>query len=288
MNLLTEIVEKHTKTQPNEYPTALREREQTLSAECDLLAKCEGSLLAVEKNSKETIQKRLRSADAELKKLQLRRLLMEQGFPILDPEPFRMRNEKGLPKLALFSVDSDICRFQFSSLGRFYYPSLPRIYDGVWHDIELAMAKSVTDTVRVIKRRSRIASLSLVFVVLAFLVAQQVQFGVASIGANAFGGVILLCFWFVLHSLDAIERGVDFSLVYSVKFSGLIPPEKREKIKTLMKAGGRVSLLAEVDEWGKSIKTDPLILISDEERFYVAGSFDTTTLEDYIAKEFVR
>ena len=291
MNVLQEVVRKHANQKPKKDVTALQKRERELVAERDLLADCRANLLLVEESAKKQIDEKMTEANTELARVRSERFLAEQGYPILDPEPFRMRDETGLPKLALFSVDCPTCQFYFSnSYGSYFFsPNLPKSYAGVYDDVECSMSATLSGRFGKVKQQFRFAPWGVVLVALSFWLLYSRPPGFVD-NLPAIAGIVVGVACIIYGMLSFDQRFDGLTLAHTVKFSGIIPKEKREKLGMLMQTIGpsRVFLLAEVDEWGKTIKTDPLVLISDDEYFYVADSFDTTTLERYVTKEFVR
>ncbi len=74
-------------------------------------------------------------------------------------------------------------------------------------------------------------------------------------------------------------------------FNGLIPPETKSKIKTANKIFDKeVCLIAETmpEEWNvQTVKTDPLVVgVLNGENCYLIDHFNTTSVEDYVRKEF--
>lgn len=292
MNLLQEVARNHANQKPKEDVSVLRRRERELVAECDLLAECKANLLEVEENSRKEIASRLAEVGTELAEVRFDCFLSESGYPILDPEPFRMRDEKGLPKLALFSVDSSTCQFYCSNSYGHYFsaPPLPKSYRDVYKDVGRTMAATLAERFEKVKQQFRFALWGATFSMLSLWLLLSRPGFVYNIPAIA--GIVLGALSFFYYGMRNLNpRFEGLTLTHRVEFSGIIPKEKRQKIGMLMKrtAGpGKVFLLAEVGEWGKTIKTDPLVLVSDDTHFYVADSFDTTTLEGYVAREFVR
>ena len=202
-----------------------------------------------------------------------------------------MSTEKGLPKLALFSVYSSTSRFYCSNSYGYYFSHsyLPQSYSGVYDDVGRSMSTTLEERFQAVKRQFRFAPWGAILLALSFwlwLSRPGFMYYIPVLAGITAG---LVSFIYGMMSLSPRFDGI--TLTHAVEFSGIIPHAKREKIGMLMKrtvGPGKVFLLAEVGEWGKTIKTDPLVLVSDDTYFYVADSFDTTTLEGYVAKEFVR
>jgi len=90
--------------------------------------------------------------------------------------------------------------------------------------------------------------------------------------------------------------GASVKVSISTKFTGAIPDEVREKIRAAESSGefDEVMLIAEVPEWkiDQTVvlvpKGDPLVVGKKGELLWLIDAFDTTPIEEYVAKEFTQ
>jgi hypothetical protein len=74
----------------------------------------------------------------------------------------------------------------------------------------------------------------------------------------------------------------------STKFSGIIPAEVRQRIRDTKQCFDKTLLIQEVVEWNATVEriADPLVIGVKNGVHYLVDRFDTTSLEDYVAREF--
>lgn len=285
MNAIAEILDKHCRTV-----------EGNMTGERDVLPALERQLASVrghttllfpiEQGEKRSCLVEEERLNKEIRRLRLRQFIFERQCPVLAPEALKLRNDKGLPLMALFSLDrADSTLTYSSSIGRFdsTCSSLPQDYLDVYDDIAGKMAATAAEIVRTQKRSAWLWFICGVALALAVKLLPQS----AHPGFSA--GIILSAIFVVLGGLflNTVCRIIDgVTLSHSVAWSGLIPPPARRRIKEIQNLGASVVLLAEVKEWGTGIKRDPLILVADSNQFYIVDSFETTTLERHVALEY--
>ena len=95
------------------------------------------------------------------------------------------------------------------------------------------------------------------------------------------------------HDLQEWLGHQTTSLDIKSYFQGIVPVETKRKIKEARKVFGKRKLffIAETrpESWDvKEITRDPLVVGVLEDKCYLVDKFDTTPLEEYVSKEFVR
>ena len=286
MSTISEVLEKHTRPLAGDERLDSKKMKE-LMREHDILRNCAAHLLKIEDAIKLAVEVRLKEVTEELSQLRLKQFLSEKQCPVLDAEPFRWRNKEGLPTLALFSVLSLLgpqCRFDYTTMyDRLFPPRVPAGYTGVWNDLKPVMAAELAPQIQRVKQWKRLLPWGIADMAAGMMV-------VLSSPALAVLALPLVLYGAVCFVSSIVQGYMVFSdgltLTHSVQWRGLIPEPARVKIAEAQNAGGQVFLLAEVEEWGTTIWQDPLILVSHGEWFYLLGSFEPTTLEDYVAREF--
>lgn len=83
-------------------------------------------------------------------------------------------------------------------------------------------------------------------------------------------------------------KGDRHAVSLTAKFSGIIPAEAKQQIQKAKTQFDSVLLLQEAVEWDAELHPvpDPLIIGVKNGVYYLVGDFDTTTMEEYVKKEF--
>lgn len=285
MNAIAEILDKHCGT-VNGNMTGERDVLPALERQLASVRGHTASLFPIEQGEKRSCMAEEERLNKEIRRLRLRQFLFERQCPVLAPEALKLRNDKGLPQVALFTLDCSESSFTYySARGRLTMGplELPENYLEVYDDISSKMAEVVAGKLR---RSKRLAwSLSLFgFLAFAFAIggySYDKYEGVLAIVSTLSGCVLVLS---SLFRFETIREG-EF-LCHSVTWSGLIPPKARQLIAEMKALGAPVFLLAEVEEWETVIKRDPLILTADGKQFYIVDSFETTGLEEHLKLEW--
>lgn len=116
--------------------------------------------------------------------------------------------------------------------------------------------------------------------------------------AVGFSICIMMGVYFIIGTIGVIityfeDKPVEYTI--SSKFIGIIPKGTRNNIKNHMesKVWDDICVLQEVEKWhikkpviNLNRKLDPLVLGKKNEVWYLIDRFDTTTMEEYISKEF--
>lgn len=245
------------------------------------------SLFPVEQREGSSLIVEEQRLNKEINRLRLRQFLLERQSRVLEPGALKLRNNQGLPQMALFTLENSTSRLTYMSAAGWLSLgplSLPENYLDVYDDIAGKMAEVIANTLRKEKRKAMFLSLpALMFLVsTGKLVLGDSHSGV--VWSSLLTGITCLFFIFFLQTVLRIVDGL--SLCHSVTWSGLIPPTARRLIAEMKALGAPVFLLAEVEEWGTVIKRDPLILTTDGKQFYIVDSFETTGLEEHLKLEW--
>mgnify|MGYP001613508887 CR=1 FL=1 len=218
------------------------------------------SMLPLEEASKPAVRRVVRHA--------LMLELSGMGYPRLSLEPLRWRDDKGRPRLVLFRVRGNPT-ITFSPWQR---PEYPRPIADCYADVSKRPVDSGFR--RLGHGLVQILGLWAVGTALSLWTQNPWYLVLAPVG---FVTAILT------HYVSPPKRAL------SCTFTGLIPVEVREKIRLAESRGLDVCVLAEVDEWTEEVARlplDPLVVGWKHGALYLIDRFDTTTVEELVAREF--
>jgi hypothetical protein len=194
------------------------------------------------------------------------------GYQILTVDPFTWRNKEGMPLLAPFSLDSNICAVDDRSFSDTFPKCVRPYYEDVLRNLWLAKLKMFW----VIG----------ILITLGISIMTAIMFGFEALPAAV-----------IVGSLGAVSFCRDYyrrtRITREGSIGGVIPTEVKQEIKKAMRLGyfKEIFILAEVKQWVSKIVVtpppdDPLVIGYDGEKFWLITVFDTTSLEQHIADNY--
>lgn len=269
------------------------------------LGEIETSLLPIEAVSREQLKNRRQELQKEIKKIAAQNAteteIARLPYPIIDKSVFGLRNAKGFPCLAPFSLNDSNCII--SSLGRH---TMPASVAALYEDVKSRLGRHSTP-----KEYAVIGLVLLSFflliekILIGGILAENLALGsrifLIAISILAAGGIASIPTIILLAItggfFGVLKRGGSVEYLISAKFEGVIPASVRTIIRKAVDSKNfqEVFILAEVPEWKITTRPaprpiahgDPLVVGYDGKHMRLIHAFDTTSFEQYIAEEFV-
>lgn len=259
----------------------------------------EKDLLPVDDHTQ--VQKQIGECKSEIaawEKAQWLEKLGGEGYQILPSDPFQWRNKDGLPLLAPFSLESNVCQITEDGLGEHFPEPVKELYADVVKTLHAPFDRKDSVTFWLC-----ICLAPLTTFISAWLFFKPWTVSDAS---DRIGAILGVCLFSIIGGLfigGMIWSGVnEFRrnkfVAIEAQFSGIIPTEIKEEIEKAKKSGcfKEVFILAETPEWKVRLinrpepvpipTVDPLVIGYDGERFLMVKAFDMTKLEEHIAMNY--
>lgn len=246
----------------------------SVTAELSRLKSIRSNLLGLEYQAAEQLDRQIVELEQTLTTAATR-------LPIVSTEIFKMRDRRGYPRLVPFGLGDH--RITLGANHSSVASNLREYYADVSQRLR---AKTSVSWNRGNPEGSVIGAFIGIIIGVAMIsgaIINSMSLGIPLVLVTA--GVIL-AFTYV----GSIFSETDISI--SAEYHGIIPDQVRDLINQELRHFDEICILAEVEEWkvNKVIRPrlDPLVIgyKKSSKTWFLLASYDTTPLEEYVAREF--